>query len=295
MSVPPPALPSGGGKRGTVRGWSSEAAARHRRWLWSVDTDALDDASYGLALSLTLRECPASAADWSALRTAFLKRVARLGAARWHWVTEWQKRGVPHLHGAVFFDTLPDWAEGSPVALSRAVVTAWLEVAEPYGSLRGAQRVEAITDAAGWGKYCSKHSARSATHYQRVGMPAGWASSGRLWGHGGDWPLRQTDLVVDWSAFHQLRRLVRSWRLADARQEKDPRRRAQRILAARRMLQVSPRASRVWGLGEWVPEHVMARVLEWCNAEGLEVAQVLSTDAEDVTAEYRQPSPETSS
>ena len=57
----------------------------------------------GLSGSLTLRDCPPSHDDWKTLREALFFRLRRKGLYRLHWLTEWQKRGVPHLHFAAWF------------------------------------------------------------------------------------------------------------------------------------------------------------------------------------------------
>ncbi|WP_425527867.1 rolling circle replication-associated protein, partial [Xylella fastidiosa] len=57
----------------------------------------------GLALTLTVRDCPATAQEWQRMRRAWEKRMKRAGMIRVHWVTEWQRRGVPHLHCAIWF------------------------------------------------------------------------------------------------------------------------------------------------------------------------------------------------
>jgi len=39
---------------------------------------------------------------WTRLVKTLLQRLRRAGLLRWHWVVEWQRRGVPHLHLAVY-------------------------------------------------------------------------------------------------------------------------------------------------------------------------------------------------
>jgi hypothetical protein len=102
-------------KRGEINGWSAGAVRQHTRWLRSVDTTQLD--GLGVAVTLTVRDCPESAAVWARLRNALQERLRRAGLLRWHWVTEWQRRGVPHLHLAVYAPSewvAPGWS-GSPI------------------------------------------------------------------------------------------------------------------------------------------------------------------------------------
>ncbi len=110
-----------GGPRGLVTGWSSAAVRRHKRWLYSVEASGLD--GLGDGVTLTLRDTPATVEDWQRLLQSLLVAVRRLGAVRWHWVVEWQRRGTPHLHMAVYA------APGAP-ALGRQVVLAWLRLTE---------------------------------------------------------------------------------------------------------------------------------------------------------------------
>lgn len=262
---PPARVKDAPAKRSHISGWSPGAAARHRSWLQSVDPASLD--GFGYAVTLTMRETPADARAFHALRRAWWERMKRSGAFRWHWVIEWQRRGTPHIHAAVY------WQRELTARERLAIVQAWCEVAGTYGVEPWAQVVERITDATGWAQYCAKHSARSGAHYQREGAgPAGWVSTGRLWGHGGPWPVSEGQTyAVDLAGFWQMRRLVRSWRIADARKEPDAAKRRARVVAARRMLQRSGSGCAVWGAREWVPSHVSDRMLAWIVGQGFEV------------------------
>ena len=55
--------------RGDVQGWSEGATRRNTEFLMSVRTDQLTGA--GVALTLTLRDCPPTADDWHKLRRAW--------------------------------------------------------------------------------------------------------------------------------------------------------------------------------------------------------------------------------
>lgn len=238
--------------RGKITGWTQAAVRRHTRWLYSIDAPALD--GFGYALTLTLRDTPSDAVTWQGARRAWVERLRRRGLVRLHWVVEWQRRGTPHLHVAVYF----------PHELSlidqQMLLIDWLAVAAPWGPGHTGQCVKPITGPLGWLQYLSKHAARGVTHYQRAGKPAGWETTGRLWGHVGDWPevepLR-ADLTRE--EYHRFRRLVRSWRIADARASGDWR----RLRYARRMLACNDRAlSTVRGVSEWIPEHLAVDLLD---------------------------------
>lgn len=251
-------------KRGQVVGWSRAAVRRHTRWLYSIEAPHLD--GQGVAVTLTLRSCPASPEDWGRLRDAWLHRVRRAGAVRWHWVVEWQRRGVPHLHAAVYF---PEGVE--PVRAGALLLGHWVDAAAPYGARWGSQTAKPIDGAVGWLQYLSKHAARGVAHYQRQGKPAGWTSTGRLWGHGGPWPESEPiDVQVSMSAFYRARRLARAWRVADARRAlgvartpEEARAARMRIRYARRMLACNdPNLSAVRGVSEWIPEALAVQLLE---------------------------------
>lgn len=251
--------------RGDVQGWSEGAARRNTEFLMSVIETRLD--GYGVAVTLTVRDCPPTAHDWHRLRRAWIKRMERVGMIRLHWVTEWQRRGVPHLHGAIWF---PDWEP------ALAVIPAWVEVAGKYGAGFRGQHSRRIDGVVGWFQYLAKHAARGVKHYQRNpdNIPDGWKKrTGRVWGYTGDWPRQEAlrfnleDQHGDggWFAF---RRLVRAWRIADARASGD----RYRIRSARRMLTCSdPVRARMLGFTEWMPYEVQMALLANVAGRGYSV------------------------
>lgn len=273
--VPPSSSPHQRAKRNTIGGWSYASTRSNTRFLYSVDGSGLTGT--GWALSLTVRDCPPTHAEWHATRRAFLMRLQRMGMIRCHWLIEWQKRGVPHLHAAVW---LPETS--SPGDQRVAMTEAWLAVAEPYGAGIGGQHLAPISDAVGWFRYLSKHAARGVSHYQRSpeAIPVGWKKTGRMWGHLGDWPISPPDrwVVTAW-AFWIYRRRVRAYRLADARRAlasaptpAAARQARQRIVQARRMLRCRHRnRSEVLGVSEWMPQQSQNQLLLWLAAEGFEV------------------------
>lgn len=189
--------------RGDVCGWSPSASRRLLQWLMSVNSDALDRPD-GWAVTLTVKDCPPTSAEWVAVRRAMLKRVDRLGAVMVHWVTEWTAKGVPHLHMAVY----------GPGMLDGHILAAWLSVVNARGwEVRArAQHIVPISAAGGWLEYVSKHAARGVHHYQRMGAPAGWSKTGRLWGYRGEWPVSEPATVdLELHEFHEFRRLLRTY------------------------------------------------------------------------------------
>lgn len=267
-------IPGGGksmherAKRGAVTGWTRDAVRRHTKFLYSVESDALG--GYGYALTLTVRDCPETAAEWQAVRRALLMRLQRRGLIRLHWVTEWQRRGVPHLHMAVYFDHKLTSEE------ILMLTVHWVQVAGAYGPSPSAQDVKPIDGPTGWLQYLSKHAARGVAHYQRQGKPEGWETTGRLWGKTGEWPTDEAlKFEVPQESWYRVRRIVRAWRIADARKEKDPKKRAARLRSARGMLSHrDPKVSAVRGISEWLDQDVLVRVLALLADQGVEVRQL---------------------
>lgn len=247
-SNPPP--------RGKITGWTAAAVRRHTRWLYSINAPGLD--GHGYALTLTVKHTPPDAASWHAARRAWIERLRRRGLTRLHWVVEWQRRGTPHMHVAVYF------ADELSSDQRRRLLDDWLDCAAAWAPGWRSQNVKPITGPMGWLQYLSKHAARGVKHYQRAGKPAGWESTGRLWGHVGEWPeIEPLRVELTKAEYFRFRRLVRSWRVADARAAEDPR----RIRYARRMLSCNERAlSTVRGVSEWISEDVTVRLLDVVRA-----------------------------
>lgn len=249
------------GKRGTASGWNAQTTRRNVAFLRSVTLSELTGDGY--AFTLTLKHCPPSHDHWHRLRRSFHKRMERMGSSRIHWVTEWQRRGVPHLHGVVYFPT-----GTSSYRTPHDLVTHWLKAAEAYEPAPWSQHIKPITDSLGWLQYLAKHSARGARHYQRdsANMPQGWQKPGRIWGKSGDWPVKEsTQINLDKPGFFKYRRVLRSWRKADARSSQN----GKRIQHARSMLKANKRElGEIRGVSEWIPESVSMAVVHWVAAQG---------------------------
>lgn len=267
--------------RGEITGWTAGTVRRHTRWLYSVNAPELD--GHGYALTLTLRDCPEDAATWQALRRAWVERQRRSDLVRMHWVVEWQRRGVPHMHVAVYFSRELTGAE------RWKPLQDWLDVASAYGASWRSQDVKPIDGAVGWLQYLSKHAARGVSHYQRWAKPAGWTKTGRLWGHVGDWPtLEPLSFDLDRSEFWALRRLIRRWRVRDAqaalsaaRTPEAARAARRRIVSARRMLACSNRRlSEVRGCSEWIDDETATELFaEAVERAGAALAVRMAADA----------------
>lgn len=244
--------------RGDIRGWTAATARRQRNWLWTVDPESLD--GHGYAVTLTVRDTPETAADFDRLRRAYLKRLARMGAVRTHWVIEWQARGTPHIHAAVYA------REELTREQRNMLVGHWLAVSGDYASELSGQDMKRIDGPLGWLKYLAKHASRGAAHYQRSGHPDGWDKTGRLWGHTGDWPTVEPIELADLSnpEFWRVRRLMRAWSIADARKAGD----WSRVRYLRRAPSAGDRSrSSYQGVSEWIPEDVMLRLVDLFERE----------------------------
>lgn len=272
--------------RGDVGGWSLGATRRNTEFLMSVMEPELTGTGY--AVTLTLRHCPPDAAAWHRMRKAWTMRMQRYGMVRLHWVTEWQRRGVPHLHVAIWWPAEMEARHGF-ARLREFMVGSWVMLASAdYGAGYKGQDARHITGAVGWFAYVSKHAARGVKHYQRSpeNVPEAWRmKTGRMWGKWGDWPVREKirlsvqDQYGDggWFAW---RRLVRSWRVADARASGEVR----RLKMARAMLRCAEeRLSRVKGLREWVPQDLTLSMLANLAQRGYSIGH--ASDAASERAE----------
>lgn len=252
----------GPAKRGEVVGWSAGAVRRHKRWLYSVAAPELD--GVGMAVTLTMRDTPATSEIWQDLLRRLFRRLRDSGMVRWHWVVEWQRRGTPHIHLAVY------GAEGSDPA--GVTVRHWMGLAQEFGAQPVAQFITPIAGPVGWLKYLSKHASRGVAHYQRQGKPAGWTKTGRLWGYGGSWPCAEpVEGLLTTQQYWRVRRMVRGYAIAQARRSalEYARQGKQKKAAAawdsvgwlRGMLSCPDRAvSSVRGISEWVPGPVLVQM-----------------------------------
>ena len=202
-------------------------------------------------------------------------RLGRMGLYRCHWVIEWQRRGVPHIHGAFWFPASKGVHDFQ--RLVDSIIDHWLAVAGPYGVSRRAQHLAIIDDAVGWFQYVAKHAARGVKHYQRSSenMPEGWSTTGRMWGKTGEWVTRDAmEFHLSDDVYFRLRRLARSWRIADARASGD----SYRIKTARELLKhPDPEVSKLRGISEWISQDDLLMLLDIARGSTGEVEQVWVT------------------
>lgn len=240
----PPPTDAPRSKRGKIRAWSAGAARRNLQFLWSIDTRELHGQGY--AVTLTLGDTPDTADLWQSMRDAWLKRLRRLGMHRYHWVTEWTARGRPHLHAAIYTT--------DPKAVSNLLL-AWLDIADANGFpvATNGQHIVPITGVEGWLQYVSKHASRGVTHYQHLGAPEGWESTGKLWGKGGDWPEEDIqELEMSTAQFVHFRNSVWAWMLSDMeRRGVDP-----EFVERTRQRWDNPEHGNHHGISGWIPAQI---------------------------------------
>ena len=256
-------------ERGILKGWSAGSARRNMRFLQSVQTSKLD--GVGIALTLTVRDCPPTHDEWAKIRENFVKFLKRRKLMRLHWVTEWQKRGAPHYHMSAYFPE--SYLTANPLFMPD-VIEHWQKLTEHLGTLPRGQHWAVIDGGVGWQKYVSKHASRGFAHYQREegSIPKGWEQTGRLWGAPGTWPTEQTRLNIDQEGFYRFRRIIRNHLVSEALRELEQaklypdarkvRKARQRVSYVRRMLKRNERTvSSVRGLSEWAPDNVTKAIL----------------------------------
>lgn len=200
-------------KRGNTKGWTPSVSRRMTKFLYSVGIPSLTGS--GFSFTFTIKDCPPTAKDWASLVHKLTTiRFKRMGAVRYQWLTEWQRRGVPHLHGCVYFD--------NPTQANQ-LISHWIDLASEFNPHFKCQNVKPIYDDVGWYKYLSKHCVRGVVHYQRNSnnIPEQWkTNTGRMWGKGGDWGVAEpTTFDLDSSSFARFRRIIRGYRKAKARSE----------------------------------------------------------------------------
>jgi len=201
--------------RGECKGWSRNSVRSLLRLLYSLDLQASATGGHAFSFTFTLKRAPATPDHWKRLREAFFRSIHRLGVSKVVWLTEWQRRGVPHLHGIVI---LPSGV------LPHFFVAAWLRAAKDYEANLYGQDCKPIYDTVGWCEYLGKHSARGVDHYQRnsANIPKGWqGKTGRLWGRRGDWVIRDPiPLRMSRQCFFSLRRVLKRKAISEARSAK---------------------------------------------------------------------------
>lgn len=233
-----------------LSGWSTSSIRRNNDFLRTVNYNALNHLQ-GFAFTGTVKTCPPDSDQWHKALKAFWMRLKRMDVVLIHWVIEWQRRGVPHVHCSLFFDN-------PPIDIQQKILSHWLAVTASWDSGSFSQHITPISNSLGWAQYTSKHAQRGLYHYQRSpeNMPTQWQlKTGRMWGKWGDWPiLDPIKLETTSKAWYMMRRIIRNWRIADARKTNNPK----RISSARKMLTCHDnKLSSVRGLSEWLPDSVM--------------------------------------
>lgn len=256
-------------ERGEIKGWSVGSAKRNMDFLKSIYIPDLDGVA--LAITLTVKEIPHSHHEWSYLQKQLLQQLRKWSLVRAHWVTEWTKRNVPHLHITAFFD--PDYIEECPnIAIN--IEQYWLKITRHLKTLPRGQHVAMMDADAGWFQYVSKHASRGHAHYQREkgNIPKTWHKTGKLWGKSGEWPIVKETFMVDRKTFWRLRRKIKNWLRVTAQAElvraqgmRNGKRRDSSIKTAKRRISYlnqslkrnERKISEVRGINEWIPFDVI--------------------------------------
>lgn len=252
-------------KRSVVTGWSQSSARRNTKFLQSVDLNDLF--GVGVSITLTVGIVPPTHEHWRKICRAFEMRMSRAGFLRYHWVVEWTRRGHPHLHGVLFFET-----SLASASLLHRIETAWLDVSKEYGTSSRGQHIVPIDGLLGWLQYTAKHAARGAYHYQRERskIPDGWQKTGRMWGKSGDWPVCEDKAELTPSAFFMFRRLMRSYLISDLfARARGPLSKSERkrLVYLRRSLKINDLSkSSVRPLAEWCPLDVSQEMLSFVHS-----------------------------
>lgn len=265
-------------ERTATRGWTANVARRNEQRLQQVDFDAVDGVPAFVTLTMPSGQMgEVSAAMFHGWLKSWLRYMKRHGLRHYYWILEFQASGNPHLHVLAWLDH-----EWEPLETYRAL-KSWVGIlnkSDVGARIQGQiwENIDVGGEIVVDGEpvpahpervlmYLAKHAARGVAHYQRqiANMPEDWQyRSGRVWGHDRGLPLRPpSDFETDYPTFHRFRRLVRRWRLAEARGIKDADRRRQAISQARRSLRCSRRdVSPYRGVSAWLPADVASQLLD---------------------------------
>lgn len=265
-------------ERTATKGWTVNVARRNEQRLQQVDFEAVDGVPAFVTLTMPAQQmADVSAAMFHAWLKRWIQYMKRHGLLHYYWILEFQATGDPHLHLLVWLDH--DWDALEQYKALRSWVNM-LNKSDVGARLQGqiwenidvggelvvdGERVPAHPERVLM--YLAKHAARGVAHCQRQlsNMPEDWQyRSGRVWGHDRGLPLREQENVeCDYPTFWTFRRLVRRWRLAEARSIKDADRRRRAISQARGSLRCSRRdVSPYRGVSAWVPSDVASALLD---------------------------------
>ena len=188
-------------KRGIISGWTKGSLLKNANFLESIDYQTMQE-WYGncFVFTLTVRDLPLPEV-WRRWVRKFMKVINNRGAEAIYVLVEFQKRGVPHIHGMA-------WGREPEERLDILIRRWWLTIT---GAGRIAQDVKMATNVARWGKYLTWHDGRGMAHYQRSTVPNGWKgkSTGKMWHVWGKWATDDPvvlELVGGWRAYEEIRK-----------------------------------------------------------------------------------------
>lgn len=225
INTKPPSI-----ERGSSKGWTQATARRNKIFLQSVVSAQIIHLQ-GFAFTLTFREIPETPRILAKLIDNLTKFLARNGVEHYHWVIEWTRKGIPHIHGVAFAqnDKLPPCPTRHDLQTANqyqwdplGIKKYWVKSTPKYDTLHRSQFVTPVYGIDGWFKYVSKHASRGLDHFQRQrdSLPISWqGQTGRMWGKSRDWPLRADDFDISRKAFFQIRRWVKGFLKSSAQTE----------------------------------------------------------------------------
>lgn len=276
-------------KRTKNRGWTLGVSRRNAQFLQSVDFENVPGRPYAITLTLPVREMErVTPESLHRYIDRWLKFMRARGLMDFHWVIEFTAAHMPHVHVTAWLaDTYTVWSAKerrySVVRNDDAIVTAnaitkWLDIVKHDGIHASSRSqdikpIEIDDGPAGWLAYVAKHTQRGVKHYQRAldSMPDGWRQEpGRMWGHSRTMPVVEpVRIPMSNRAFHQFRREVKKWCVAQARKINDSGRRCRALSQARGMNACSdPRLSPVRPISVWIPEDVQKQICRGMRKRG---------------------------
>ena len=205
-------------KRGTIEGFSHEAARRLREWFMVQKVDGFELWAITLTSHANL-----SPDDWRGVMKRFRTALVELGWAGC-WRVELQKRKAPHAHVAFWL----------PPAVTLAEVSAlWLRSTGEQDD--AAAREHAVhgrkipADETGWAVYMGLHDGKHKTEQ------LGWkGKQWGIWNREAFTERKAVELVLSEREHALFLRILRNWDVADRiRRVKDAERRADEEMAGK--------------------------------------------------------------
>ena len=208
------------GKRSFNQGWTHTTTNNFKKLIFSIDYPKMVETHWLVAGTHTIKHCPENSGYWHTLLDKHNKRLAyHFPGLEYLNITEWQRRGVPHLHALY---AVPKSLFNSQSAAENAIkykgVQSWLDLSSlDYGTTHRGQFYSTVYDIKGWGEYLRKHMSRGVNNYQRSkdNIPHSWSlHTGRVYSrsYGFSQFLEPAQkYTTTFEAFIQIRRRVNAY------------------------------------------------------------------------------------